>query len=137
MKAIPVGIILLFGAALARAGAPEAVDATVKATITPYVVVGKPAKIDIRFSVPAGSHISPDAPLAIKLKGPEGVKFDKPVLHYADAVPPAGEAPRFTNQATASAAGEADIEAAMTYYVCTANLCNRQSKTEHLHLSVK
>ncbi len=120
-----------------NAGLALADGATVKATITPSVAVGKSAKIDIRFSVPSGSHISPDAPLAIKLKGPDGLKFDKPVLHYADAVPPAGNAPRFVDGATASAAGEADIEAVMTFYVCTADLCNRQSQTEHLHLSVK
>ncbi len=125
--------VLIPGLALAASD----VDATVKATITPKVEVGKPAKIDIRFSVPSGSHISPDAPLTIKLKGPDSVTFDKPVLHYADAVPPAGEAPRFTDQATSSAAGDADIEAAMTYYVCTAELCNRKSQTQHLHLSVK
>jgi hypothetical protein len=121
MKTISAVVVLL-SAGLAFA---EQVDATVKATI------------DIRFNVPAGSHISPDAPLTIKLKGPDGLKFDKPVLHYADAMAPAGDAPRFTDQATPSAAGDADIEAAMTYYVCTADLCNRQSKTEHLHLSVK
>ncbi len=135
MKTIATMLVLLSSAALADA--PAAADATVRATISPTVPVGKPAKIDIRFSVPSGSHISPDAPLTIKLKGPDRVKFDKPVLHYADAVPPAGDAPRFTDQATATAAGDADIEAAMTYYVCTADLCNRQSKIEHLHLSVK
>jgi hypothetical protein len=133
MKTISAVVVLL-SAGLAFA---EQVDATVKATISPHVSVGQPAKIDIRFNVPAGSHISPDAPLTIKLKGPDGLKFDKPVLHYADAMAPAGDAPRFTDQATPSAAGDADIEAAMTYYVCTADLCNRQSKTEHLHLSVK
>jgi hypothetical protein len=133
MKTI-LGLVVLLNAGLAFA---DASDATVRATISPTVAVGQPADIDIRFSVPAGTHISPDAPLAIKLTGPDGIKFDKPTLHYSDAVPPAGDAPRFTDRATASAPGEADIEAKMTYYVCTANLCNRQSKTEHLHLRVK
>jgi hypothetical protein len=125
-------LLCLSGTALA-----EGADAKVQATVTPKVSVGEAAKIEIRFSVPKGSHISPDAPLTIKLKGPDGITFQKPTLHYADAVPPAGEAPRFVDQATATAAGEDDLEAAMTYYVCTADLCNRQTKTEHLHLSVK
>jgi hypothetical protein len=129
-----LGLTLLLTTNLALA---DESAAKVKATITPSVAVGQAAQIDIRFSVPQGSHISPDAPLAIKLKGPEGLKFDKPTLHYADAVPPAGDAPRFTDRVTASAPVEADLEAAMTYYVCTADLCNRQMQTQHLHLSVK
>ncbi len=132
-------IAAVFGA-LAMAGLSAravAEDATVAVTVEPGARVGRPVAIDIRFQVPSGSHISPDAPLSIRLSGPPAVTIDKPVLHYGDAVPPPGAAPHFVAHATSTLAGEQEIRVAMTYYVCTADLCDMHRKSETLHLRAR
>ncbi len=113
-----------------------AAQATVTVTAPP-ASVGKPAAIDIRFRVAEGSHIDPEAPLSIRLTGPASVRFDKAELHYADAVPPPGPAPRFVVHATAGEAGEQEIRVAMRWYVCAASLCTPRHETETVRLRVR
>jgi hypothetical protein len=110
----------------------------VQADLTPAEVpVGKPASLTILFKVSPEAHISPDAPLALRFTGPDGVTFSKPVLHYKDAVSKGGPAPRFEDSVTASSPGTRQIDVAMSFYVCTKDLCDRKSETRHLQLTAK
>jgi hypothetical protein len=127
-----VGVV--FGVAVG--GTARAAEAAVKASV-PATAVGQPAPVSVVFSVPEGSHISPDAPLTLKFKGPEAVHFAKTTLHYADAQKGGAGAPTFSNDATPSAAGTHDLVINASYYVCTAELCNRQTKTLHVALTAK
>ncbi|MHB8420909.1 MAG: hypothetical protein ACYDCL_22800 [Myxococcales bacterium] len=127
-----VAAVLAGGVGAAGEGALAAVEAKIAPT-----AVGRPANISVVFTVPDGSHISPDAPLTLKFKGPSTVRFLSDVLHYKDADKPGAAAPSFTNQATPTATGDHAIEVDATYYVCTAELCNRQTKTLHLKLVAK
>src|SRR5581483_9464270 len=96
----------------------------VKASLaSPDVAVGHSTKLKVNFDVAEGAHISDEAPLTIKLSG-DGVSFEKPVLHYADSLQPRGPAPKFEEQLTASAPGSHTVDIDLSFYVCTAELCN-------------
>ena len=102
---------------------------TVNASLAaPEAKVGQAATLEVKFGVAKDAHISDEAPLTIKLSG-DGVTFEKPVLHYGDAQKPAGPAPTFKEAVTAVAAGSHTVDLDLTFYVCTAELCNRT--TEH------
>jgi hypothetical protein len=110
----------------------------VQADLSPAeVAVGQPTKVKIRFTVAPEAHISPDAPLALKFSAPDGVTFAKPILHYKDALPPAGAAPSFEEAVTANSPGTRQIDVAMSFYVCTKELCDRKSETRTLMLTAK
>jgi hypothetical protein len=130
-----LSLIATFSLALSAEAAPLY---QVQAELAPAeVVAGQPTKIKIHFTVAPEAHISPDAPLALKFTAPDGVTFAKPVLHYKDALPPAGVAPSFEESVTASSVGTHPIDVAMSFYVCTKDLCDRKTETRTLKLTAK
>jgi hypothetical protein len=130
-----LSLIATFSLALSADAAPLY---QVQADLAPAeVAVGQPTKLKVRFTVAPEAHISPDAPLALKFTAPDGVTFAKPVLHYKDAVTPAGPAPSFEEAVTASSPGTRQIDVAMSFYVCTKDLCDRKTETRTLKLTAK
>ena len=110
---------------------------TVKAKLAAAEVkVGEAATLEVKFDVAKDAHISDEAPLSIKLTG-DGVSFEKPVLHYADAQKPAAAGPTFKEAVTASAPGTHTVELEMSFYVCTAELCNKATEHQKIKLSAK
>ena len=61
----------------------------------------------------------------------------KPVLHYADAQKPVAAGPTFKEAVTATAPGTHSVEVEMSFYVCTAEMCNRASEHKTLTLAGK
>jgi hypothetical protein len=124
-------------AALLLTASPDPSLYQVKASVaSPQVTVGGSTKLELRFEVAKGAHISDEAPLTIKLNG-EGVSFEKPVLHYADALQPRGPGPRFEDLVTVNAAGQHTVDLELSFYVCTAELCNRASAHEKVTVAAK
>ncbi len=123
--------------ALALPRAARAAEASAEVGLSPEAVaVGQAARLEIRFRVPEGSHISPDAPLSIRVSAPPAVKIEKPRLRYADAVS-VGAAPSFADRLTPTAAGEQAIEVSMSYYVCKKDLCDRRTQRATLKLEAR
>lgn len=109
----------------------------VKASVaSPEVKVGSGTKLEISFDVAQGAHISDEAPLTIKLSG-EGVAFEKQTLHYGDSLKPRGPGPKFEDLVTISAPGQHVVDLQMSFYVCTAELCNRASAHETVTVAAK
>jgi hypothetical protein len=98
--------------------------------------VGAPTALEVKFDVAKDAHISDEAPLTIKLSG-DGVTFEKPVLHYADALKPTGVAPSFKEVVTPTAPGAHTVDVEMSFYVCTAELCNKATEHQKLTLAAK
>lgn len=122
---------------LLLAAAPDTNLYKVKTSLaSAEIKVGQAGKLEVKFDVMGGAHISDEAPLTIKLSG-EGVSFEKPVLHYADAVKPASPGPKFEETVTATSAGSHTVALDMTFYVCTAELCNRESEHQTLAIVAK
>jgi hypothetical protein len=110
----------------------------VKTTVTPMpVAVGQPAKVLVRFQLAPEAHISQDAPLTLKFEGPDGLSFERSVLHYADAKEPGVPAPSFEDAVRSQHAGDQEFRVVMSFYVCTATLCNHEKETQTLKLAVK
>jgi len=130
-----LSLIATLGLALSAEPAPLY---QVQADLAPAeVMVGQAAKVKVHFTVAPEAHISPDAPLALKFSSPDGVTFAKPVLHYKDALSPCGPAPSFEESFTASSPGTRQIDVAMSFYVCTKELCDRKTETRTLKLTAK
>jgi len=81
----------------------------------------------------AGAHVSDEAPLKLELKG-SGVALPQEKLALKDSVAKkaAGQAfvdPRFEVPFKADAAGKGQVEAKLTFFICSEQLCARQQKT--------
>jgi hypothetical protein len=110
----------------------------VKASVSPSPVsVGQKAKVLVKFHLAPEAHISQDAPLTLKFEGPDGLAFERSVLHYADAKEPGVPAPSFEDAVQAQHPGDQEFKVVMSFYVCTATLCNHEKETQTLKLAVK
>lgn len=98
--------------------------------------VGQPATLEVKFEMAKDAHISDEAPLTLKLKG-EGVTFAKDTLHYADSQKPAAAGPTFKPVVTAATPGDHTVEIDLSFYVCTAELCNKATEHKTLTLTAK
>lgn len=101
---------------------------------------GEQGKLSIAIDAKPGAHISDDAPVRIELSG-SGVKLRKTKLTRADAVGKKVEgkesaAPRFEVPFTAIAAGKGQLDAKMTFFVCTDKVCSRQQKNVTIPLEI-
>ncbi|MET0406384.1 MAG: hypothetical protein ABW123_28450 [Cystobacter sp.] len=80
-----------------------------------------------------GAHVSDEAPLKLELKGTQ-LSLGRDTLALKDSVgkKAAGEdfaAPRFEVPLKAEAVGKGTVEARLTFFICTEQLCARQKKT--------
>jgi hypothetical protein len=80
-----------------------------------------------------GAHVSDEAPLRLELKGTGVVPTqDKLALKDSVAKKAAGHEfvdPRFEVPFKADAAGKGRVEAKLTFFICSEQLCARQQKT--------
>jgi hypothetical protein len=114
---------------------------------TTKVATGEKGKLVLSIKLDKAAHVSDEAPLKISLTGTGGVALEKATLAYADQVSkkPAGEKYAnpvvfevpFTVDAPAKAVAiPAAVNAKMTFFVCTADICSRQQKEVSLPVQV-
>jgi len=89
-----------------------------------------------------GAHVSDEAPLRIQLSGTGTVSPEKTQLVYGDSVrkPSASVKypdPRFEVPLAVQGKGAGTVEAKMTFFVCTEQLCLRQQKTLSVPVTVE
>ena len=80
-----------------------------------------------------GAHVSDEAPLKLELKGAQ-LSFTQESLALKESVAKkaAGQTfvdPRFEVPFKAVAAGKSTVEAKLTFFICTEQICARQKKT--------
>jgi hypothetical protein len=88
----------------------------------------------------AGAHVSDEAPLKLELKGSQ-LAPAKEKLVLADSVvkKAAGQQfvdPRFEVPFKAAAAGKGTLDAKLTFFICSEQLCARQQKTFSIPVEV-
>lgn len=141
-RLLPFAALSLFACSLAFAAEPDVSQLyTVKAEATPQVASGAKGTVTISFTTAKDAHISDEAPLKITLAG-KNVTPEKATLRYQDSLAKktaekAYPDPRFEVPFTAQAKGQGEIDAKMTFFVCSASLCSRQQKTVTLPVTVK
>ena len=101
---------------------------------------GKQGTLVIRFHTAKEAHISNEAPLKITLSG-EKLTPAKQLLRYQDSVAKKQADkefpdPRFEVPFTATDAGKGQLTAKLTFFVCTANLCERHQQTLQVPVEV-
>jgi hypothetical protein len=89
----------------------------------------------------AGAHVSDEAPLKLQVKGTQ-VTPAKEQLGREDSVVKKAEGqafvdPRFEVPFTAAAAGKGTVDAKLTFFICTENICARQQKTCSIPVEVE
>jgi hypothetical protein len=87
------------------------------------------------------SHVSSEAPFKLELSG-KGVKPLKDKVPLSEAVSkkpvPEGFAdPRFEVPFTAESVGKANLDAKLTFFICTVKICARQQKTLSIPIEVE
>jgi hypothetical protein len=88
-----------------------------------------------------GAHVSDEAPLKLTLTGSGPVVPERTALSYGDSTRKKSEAmkypdPRFEVPIAAGTPGSGAVEAKLTFFVCTADLCLRQQKTYSVPVTV-
>lgn len=103
---------------------------------------GEKGKVVISIVAKNGAHVSDEAPLRIELSSKDA-KLEKEKLTLADSLvkKAAGSSeypdPRFEVAFTAPASGKANVDAKMTFFICTDKVCARQTKTLSFPVAVR
>jgi hypothetical protein len=126
-----------------RAAAEGSADDPAKGTwridssaTTQSVPQGQKGKVGFSILTKEGAHVSAEAPLKIELKS-SGVKLDKTALANADAIDAKSGHPRFEVPFVADQKGSQQIDANLTFFVCTDKWCIRQKDTLTLKVDVR
>ena len=109
---------------------------------TAKVPTGKKGTLVLEIQSLKGAHVSDEAPLRIQLSGTGAVSPEKTQLVYGDSVrkPSASVKypdPRFEVPLAVQGKGAGTVEAKMTFFVCTEQLCLRQQKTLSVPVTVE
>lgn len=139
----PVAVIVaLASAQVLAADAPDVTSLYEVSTdgTSQKVTLGQTGKLVLAIKTKQGAHISDDAPLKIELTG-SNVKPEKTKLSKADSVAQKADGqkfvePRFEVPFTAETAGKGQLDAKVTFFLCTEQLCSRQQKTLTLSVDV-
>jgi hypothetical protein len=95
---------------------------------------GQKGKVVVEVQSLEGAHVSDEAPLKLTLAGTGSVTPERQALVYGDSVRKKSDTvkypdPRFEVPIAATGTGPGAVEAKLTFFICTADLCLRQQKT--------
>lgn len=98
--------------------------------VSATAVEGK-VKSDLPFSLVIapveGLKVHPQAPLEVKLKTTDGLKAAKPKLGRADVKSAEAKSPELVTTLHASAAGKQEVEASVSFFLCSPSWCQRMT----------
>ena len=108
--------------------ASEEATAAYKLDVTKSVKVKKGAagKAHVEVVPREDAHVDPNAPLSLTVSAPAGVKVAKEKFARTDGKETAKKGVEFDVPFTATASGE--LKGKLNFYICTAKLCERQSR---------
>ncbi|MBM64639.1 MAG: hypothetical protein CMH55_00210 [Myxococcales bacterium] len=99
---------------------------------------GSSGELAITISAREGWKLSLEAPLSIKLSAPGNLSLKKTKLGVNDAAPDkAKKNYSFPTTVTGTASGAAKVEANITYFMCTEEVCKRFKAKKEVALQVK
>lgn len=156
-----LAVALLPAAALAGDGPPDVTklyQVTTDGSST-KLGAGQKGKLVLSIKLSDSAHLSDEAPLKIALSGTNGAVPEKATLAYADQVskkpsgqkyanpvvfevpftvslPPEDKAARPAKPGAKAPPITATVDAKMTFFVCTAEICSRQQKEVSLPVQV-
>jgi hypothetical protein len=123
-----------------RVGAPSGADFyTFESTQgTIKLKKGETGSARLAITPKAGGHVSPDAPISVLLTGGPALDLPKAKLTRTDGKPTAaGEGIELSLPFTAKTSGTDELKATFTFYICHADLCERQQKVVSFPVSIE
>ncbi|RPH71134.1 MAG: hypothetical protein EHM78_08615 [Myxococcaceae bacterium] len=134
--------VLVASLALAAEVDPTTLYKVTTEGTTSKVAPGKKGTLILEIQSLKGAHVSDEAPLRIQLSGTGVVTPEKTQLVYGDSMrkPSASMKypdPRFEVPLATQGKGPGTVEAKMTFFVCTEQLCLRQQKTLSVPVTVE
>ncbi|HEY7725305.1 MAG TPA: hypothetical protein VH880_08220 [Anaeromyxobacteraceae bacterium] len=99
--------------------------------------VGEKGKWVLSLRAKAPWHVDPRAPVKIRLEPGAGLAPERTALARKDAVDPRAESPRFEAPFSASAPGSHQAKAHLEFFLCRDTICERQTTTVALPVTVK
>ncbi len=100
------------------------------------LAAGAKGSISLEIKGKEGAYVSPEAPLKVTVSG-TNVKLEKEKLSRGDLPDKTSKSPKFVVPFTAGEKGSASVDADVTFFICTANLCERQVQKVSVPLTVK
>lgn len=132
LLALPLGI--LSSPALAADKVAADVDMTGPAKLS----TGGTGELAITISAREGWKLSLEAPLSIKLSAPGNLSLKKTKLGAGDgAADKSKKNYSFPTTVTGKSAGAGKVEAKITYFMCTEEVCKRFKAKKEVALQVK
>lgn len=107
----------------------------VEISATPKLSTGAAGQVVVRIEPKPGAEIHKTAPISLTLEG-QGVQTAKKKLGRAELTME-GENASFTVPFTGETPGPASIDAQLTFYVCTDNVCARQQRQATLPITIE
>jgi len=141
-RTLLVTAVLVASLALAAEVDPTTLYKVTTEGTTSKVAPGKKGTLILEIQSLKGAHVSDEAPLRIQLSGTGVVTPEKTQLVYGDSMrkPSASMKypdPRFEVPLATQGKGPGTVEAKMTFFVCTEQLCLRQQKTLSVPVTVE
>src|SRR5215472_8037644 len=141
--ALVTALQVLAGSAVAQQGDqvdPRTLYEITTAGSAQRVKAGSKGTVAVAIKTKNGSHVSGEAPFKLEVSA-KGVKPEKERLSLADAVDKRpvenGVAdPRWEIAFLAPSAGHGEVDAKLTFFICTEKICARQQKTVSIPVEV-
>ena len=128
---LAVAVLMVACGVRAESNPAKSYDVSTEGTTT-KLKAGEKGKLVIEIRSKAGAHVSDEAPLKIELSSKES-KLDAQKLGYKDSVGKKKQrrgypTPRFEVASPPPRRARPPLEAKMTFFICTASQCARQTK---------
>lgn len=141
--ALVTSLQVVAGIAFAQQGEqvdPRTLYEITSPTSAQRVKAGSKGSVAVAIKTKNGSHVSGEAPFKLEVSG-KGVKPEKERLSLADAVDKRpvdnGVAdPRWEIAFLAPSPGHGEVDAKLTFFICTEKICARQQKTVSIPVDV-
>jgi hypothetical protein len=101
------------------------------------VVKGQGALAHISVQPKPGAHVSPDAPLTVQLAGGANLILPKVKIGREGAVANAAQGVEIDLPFSGKEKGADELKATLTFYICHAELCERQQKLFTFPVSIE
>lgn len=118
-------------------GDPKALYRIDTSGTTTSVKAGETGKLVLAIQPTAsGAHVKPETPFRGKLSATGALTFDKADFGYTDSARVVNEGPVFELPFKASAPGDSQVTADLTFFVCTAQACLRTTEQVKVPVTV-
>jgi hypothetical protein len=122
-------------AAADESAARQSATYQVEAPRTLRVKKGEKANARLAVVPRADSHVSPDAPVSVAVKGSRTLEVPQAKLGRAEAKTTSEKGVEFDVPFIAREAGPGALDADLVFFICTEKLCERHK--EHVQLAIQ